>query len=102
MENNSDVNVLYNIDIKTMHFIPLNITLENSDDEVLMVCDESVERNLRNELECKTTDFEMNYADKDIQSYKLKLEFPSEYNSEEYSSLVDYISLEFNSTQKIS
>ena len=102
VENSSDVNVLYNITIKTMHFIPFDISLEDSDGNTLMVCDETNERNLHNELECKSEDFDMNFYGNDIHNYKLKLDFPSKYNSEEYSSLVDYINLEINSTQKTS
>ena len=100
VENNSDVNVVYNITVKTMHFIPFDITLVDNNDEVVMVCDENTQRNIRNELECKSQDLVINYNNL-AHNYKLKLDFPQEYNSEEYSSLVDYINLEINSTQKL-
>ena len=44
----------------------------------------------------------MTYSNSEIHNYKLEVEFPSTYNSEEYTNLVDYINLEINSWQKIS
>lgn len=100
VENNSDVNVVYNITIKTMHFIPFDIALKDEDDNEIMVCNESNERNLHNELECVSNDLEIDFIERSAHNYKLVLDFPNKYNSEEYSSLVDYINLEINSTQK--
>ena len=101
VENNSDVNVLYNISIKTMHFIPFDISLKDENDNEIMVCDENVDRNLHNELECVSSDIEIDFMERGAHNYKLVLDFPKKYSSEDYSSLVDYINLEINSTQKI-
>ena len=43
---------------------------------------------------------EMNYTNPVLDNYKLVLEFPIEFNGEEYANLVDYISIEINSWQK--
>ena len=99
--NNSDVNINYSLTIKTMHFIPFNITLVNDKDEEVLVCDESYDRNLHNELECKTNDIFMSYNSNNPDKYTIKLDFLDRYNSLEYSSLVDYIVIEVDSYQKI-
>jgi len=101
VENNSDVKVVYNITIKTMHFMPLNITLLDDNLQEIIVCDENRERNLHNELECTSKDLELGFMNNDIHNYKLHVDFPKEYNTLEYSSLVDYINLEINSYQKL-
>ena len=43
----------------------------------------------------------MGYDEEQIDDYKLKIKFPSEYNDEIYSNLVDFISMEIKSWQKI-
>ncbi len=99
--NSSDVNINYYLTIKTMHFIPFDITLVNESGEELLICDESHERNLHNELECKTSEFFMNYNSFNSDKYTIKLNFSDKYNTLEYSSLVDYIVIEVDSYQKI-
>lgn len=99
--NNSDVNINYYLTIKTMHFIPFDITLVNENGEEVLVCDESYERNLHNELECKTNEYFMSYNSTKGDKYTIKLKFSNQYNSLEYSSLVDYVVIEVDSYQKI-
>ncbi len=96
----SDVSIIYNIIIKTMHFIPLNIELYKGD-ELILTCSEDIERNELNELECQTEDVVMPYISTVKDDYSLKLEFPIEYSSNEYASLVDYMNIEIKSMQKI-
>ncbi len=97
----SDVSIQYNIIIKTMHFIPLDIKLYDNNDKVIINCDENNSRNDLNELECKSEDIIMPYLEDVKDDYTIKIDFPIEYSSVEYSSLVDYINLEINSSQKI-
>lgn len=97
----SDVTIVYNITIKTMHFIPLEISLYDSSDNLVMSCDEAYSRNEKNELECKSEDVLMAYTRNVKDDYYIKILFPEEYNSYEYSSLIDYLNIEINSTQKI-
>ena len=97
----SDVNIDYNIVIKTMHFMPLDIELYDEDDNLILTCDEETERNEENELECVSDTITMPYEENTEDSYIIKITFPVEYNTIEYSSLVDYINLEINSSQKI-
>ncbi len=97
----SDVTIKYNIKIKTMHFIPLEISIYDIDDNLVMSCDETNERNSLNELECISEDIIMPYMENVKDEYYLKLVFPLEYSDIEYSSLVDYINLEIDSSQKI-
>lgn len=99
-DKKSDVTIKYNIVLKTMHFIPLDIELYDKDNNLVLTCNEKVKRNKLNELECKTEDVIMPYIENVIDEYKLKLKFSNEYNDIEYSSLVDYINLEINSSQK--
>ena len=99
-DKKSDVSIIYNITINTLHLIPLEIDLYDKDNNLVLTCDESYERNLKNELDCKSNDIEMIY-DKDIKdNYTLKLKFDSKYSESEYSSLVDYINLKVDSYQK--
>lgn len=100
-DKKSDVTIKYNIILKTMHFIPLEIKLYDKDDNLVLTCDEKVKRNELNELECTTEDIIMPYIEDKKDEYKLKLNFSNEYNDIEYSSLVDYINLEIRSSQKI-
>lgn len=97
----SDVTIKYNIIIKTMHFIPLDIELYDGEDNLILTCDETSQRNSLNEIECQTDDVTMSYIENIKDDYYLKVTFPEEYNTIEYSSLVDYINLEINSRQKI-
>ena len=100
-DKKSDVTIKYNIILKTMHFIPLDIKLYDKEDNLVLTCDETTKRNELNELECTTEDIIMPYVEDITDEYKLKLNFSNEYNDIEYSSLVDYINLEIKSSQKI-
>lgn len=100
-DKKSDVTIKYNIILKTMHFIPLEIKLYDKEDNLVLTCDENTKRNKINELECTTEDIIMPYVEDITDEYKLKLNFSNEYNGIEYSSLVDYINLEIKSSQKI-
>jgi len=104
LEDISDVVVEYELTIKTYHFIPFLIELykvEGEVDTLLVTCDETYSRNLNNELVCNSLTQELNNELEEEHSYKLVIEFPSEYNDEKYSDLVDFISLEIKSWQKL-
>ena len=101
-EESSDVTINYNIIIRTMHFMPLNITLYDSENNEVMVCDETFSRDDNNELVCESETMEMPYQENVQDDYSLKIDFPIEYNSYEYSSLIDYLNIEVVSSQKTS
>lgn len=103
LEDISDVVVEYELSLKTYYFIPLEINLYNVVDEVdtlLVSCDETYSRNSNNEVVCNSLIQELGNELNQIDNYKLVVEFPVEYNSEKYSNLVDFISLEIKSWQK--
>lgn len=100
-DKTSDVSIVYNITIMTLHFIPLDINLYDSNDNLVLTCDEGYSRNLRNELECKSNDIDMSYLKGIKDDYKLKIKFDEKYSESEYSSLVDYINLKIDSYQKV-
>ena len=100
-DKKSDVSIKYNIILKTMHFIPLDIKLYDKDNNLVLECNEDTKRNELNELECSSEDIIMSYEKDITDEYNLKLSFSNEYDTIEYSSLVDYITLEINSSQKI-
>ena len=100
----SDVTVEYKLILKTYHFMPLVINLYKVGDEEgapVGTCDETAARNANNELICAmplgTLESEVEQTD----DYKLIITFPSEYNDVAYANLVDYISIEIESWQKI-
>lgn len=100
----SNITIEYQITIKTYHFIPLVIELIDIDGEeesLIMKCDETYSRNSSNEIVCNSDVLTMSYDDEILDNYKLKVSFPIEYNSSEYSNLVDYIDLEISSWQKL-
>lgn len=105
MEKISNVSIQYQMIIKTYHFIPITIQLYKvfgeDNEQLAFTCDETYSRSSENELICNTPIFEMGYSSLNIDNYKIKIEFPSEYNTEEYSDLVDYINIEINSWQKL-
>jgi len=99
-EKSSDVFIIYNITLTTMHLMPLDINLYDSDGNVVINCNESNSRNSKNELECISSDIEMAY-DIDIKdSYTLKVNFDALYSESSYADLVDYINLKVDSYQK--
>lgn len=96
----SDVTINYQLTIKTYHLIPLTIELYDSTNTLLLTCDETYSRNENNELVCNSDIFEMSYDTNKTDDYTIRLSFPSDYNSESYSSLVDFIDVEIKSWQK--
>lgn len=100
--NVSHVKVNYEILISTYHFIPLNIELYKGDnEEPIMICDETFNRNDSNEVVCTSDVQEMDFNESITEDYVIKATFDEQYNSEEYSDLVDYIDLEIKSWQKV-
>lgn len=101
----SNITVEYQIIIKTMHLIPLDLKLykidENDDEELIMSCDETYSRNSDNELVCKSPEQLMPYSSEALDDYKLIVSFPISYSDDVFSNLVDYIDLEIKSWQKI-
>lgn len=100
----SDVKIMYQLTIKTYHFIPLTIELYkvvNGTDTKVGECDETYSRNSSNELVCNMPIEELNKENIDQNNYKLKVVFPSDYSGSEYSSLVDFIKIDIKSYQKM-
>ena len=100
----SEVTVEYKLILKTYHFMPLVINLYKVGEEEgtpIGTCDEKAGRNVNNELICPmplgTLENEVEQTD----DYKLIITFPKEYNDVSYANLVDYISIEIESWQKI-
>lgn len=103
-EVRSDVTINYQLTIKTFHFMPLLIELYKVDDKsetLIMNCNETYSRNAENELVCNSEIKEMSKDSNINDNYRLKLTFPSEYSTEEYSNLVDFIDIEIKSWQKL-
>ncbi|MDD2181343.1 MAG: TasA family protein [Bacilli bacterium] len=103
-EKISEVSVEYVMTIKTYHFVPLDIELYkivDETEELILVCDESYTRNEDNFLICNSETFGMVHTAEQLDDYKLKVTFPSEYSDDVYSDIVDFISLEIKSWQKI-
>lgn len=105
-ENNkiSHVTIQYQITIKTFHTMPLNIILYDvkEGEKKLLQCDESFSRDENHNLICNSPVQEMSYQSEELDRYKVRVEFPEEYNGVEYSDLVDYISIDIKSWQKTS
>lgn len=103
--NISNVTLNYELTIKTYHFMPLEINLysiENEVEELIMTCDEDSHlRGEDNKLICNAPVKEMSYNESVLDNYIIKVTFPSSYDEEEYSNLVDFIDIEINSLQKI-
>ena len=101
-KNNVITNVTteYQITIKTFHFMPLLIELYK-DDSVVMTCNEKYSRNSDNALVCNSQIWELSHNSITTEEFKIKVTFPEEYNSIEYSELVDYIDIDISSWQKI-
>ena len=100
LDKTSDVTIDYELTILTPHYIPLIIELYK-EDTLLMTCDESKTRNANNELVCKTPIQELIYEEESEDNYQLKVTFDSNYNTEEYANLIDYINIEIKSYQKV-
>ena len=99
-KNITNVTTEYQITIKTFHFMPLIIELYKGEDRV-MTCDEKYSRNTDNALVCNPKIWELEHKETKIEDFKIKVSFPKEYNSQEYTELVDYIDLDISSWQKI-
>lgn len=100
----SNVSVEYQMIIKTYHLVPLLIELYKLDgetEELILTCDETYTRNLDNELICNSPIQEMSHSLEKLDNYKIKIEFPEEYNDVMYAGLVDYINIEIKSWQKM-
>ena len=99
----SNVTLEYQINISTYHFMPLSIRLIKMDGTMqdLECTEESYSRNEENKLICNTPTQTMAYDVMDNDAYKLIITFPSRYNTEAYTNLVDYIDLEISSWQKV-
>ncbi len=100
----SEVTVEYKLIIKTYHFMPLVINLykiEEEKEELIGSCDETQGRNANKELVCAMPLVTLTNGVEEKDDYKLVIAFPSEYNDASYSNLVDYMSIEIESWQKI-
>ena len=98
------VDIEYQIIIKTYHFIPLVINLyqiKTDEEELIGKCDESYSRNEENELVCTMPTSLLTHNNDVKNDYRLYIEFPSEYDSESYSGLMDYLDVELKSWQYI-
>lgn len=102
-EKISNVSIMYQLTLKTYHFMPLEIKLykENKNFDLILTCDETYTRNANNELVCNSEIQEMSHSESLTDNYKLQISFPSEYNDLIYSNLVDYVDIEIKSWQKI-
>ena len=80
-----------------------NIELyKDNDKEAVMTCnDKSYSRNSDNILVCNSSVWEMAHKSTETEKFKIKVTFPSEYNSYDYAELVDYIDISISSWQKI-
>lgn len=104
-EDISHVTIEYQIIIETYHLMPLKIELyklEEDKENLIMTCDETYTRNSNNALVCNSSVQKMDYTNKSLDNYIIKVEFPKEYNGIEYSELVDYIDVKIKSWQKTS
>lgn len=99
-ENITNVTTEYQITIETFHFMPLLIELYKND-ELVMTCDEKEYlRNEDNALVCDSDIWELEHNLTKTDNFKIKISFDSEYNSLEYTDLVDYIDIDISSWQK--
>lgn len=100
----SEVTIEYKLIIKTYHFMPLTINLYEvgeEEDKLVGKCDETSARNADKELLCVMPLGTLKNGVEEKDDYKLVVTFPSDYNDAVYSNLVDYISIEIESWQKI-
>lgn len=103
-EKTSDITVNYQLTIKTYHFIPMTINLykiEDNKEELLGTCDETASKNSENKWVCNMPINTLENSKEQTHNYKLEIDFPIEYNDIIYSNLVDFISIEIQSWQKI-
>lgn len=104
-DNKSNVTLNYQMTIKTFHFMPLIIELykiTDNNEELLLTCnEEQFSRNQENELVCNSAIQQMAYDEEVLDNYKIKVTFPVEYNTLEYTELVDFLDVEIKSWQKL-
>ena len=108
-DKTSDVTLDYQLVIRTFQLVPLRIYLykievedEEEKEELIIDCNSSASRdNETNEVICNTEDMSLVHSNENQDKYKIKVEFPKEYNDEMYSNLVDYINIEAKSWQKV-
>ena len=98
-ENITNVTTEYQITIKTFHFMPLLIELYKNND-LVMTCNEKYSRNTDNALVCNSDIWELGHDSTKTDNFKIKISFPNEYNTLEYTELVDYIDIDISSWQK--
>ncbi|MBQ8132716.1 MAG: hypothetical protein IJ193_09515 [Bacilli bacterium] len=100
----SHVTLNYQITVKTLHTMPLTITLYDVTDgeSQILQCDESYSRDANHYLICNSPVMEMTYENAVVDRYKITVDFPEQYNGVEYSDLVDSISVDISSWQKVS
>lgn len=96
----SDVSIIYELTILTPHYTPLIIELYK-EDELVLSCDETYSRNDNNELVCNLSPQELSHNDEYSDQYTLNVTFDEDYDSEEYSNLIDYINIDIRSYQKV-
>ena len=100
-DNITNVTTEYQITIKTFQFMPLLIELYKNN-ELVMTCDEKkYSRNTDKVLVCNSDVWELDYVSAKTEEFKIKILFPSQYNSLEYTDLVDYIDIDISSWQKL-
>jgi len=100
----SNISVNYRITLKTYHLLPLIIELYKIDgetEELIMACDETYERDSKNELVCETPVQELGHVSGKLDDYKLKVGFLEGYDDSMYADLVDYLDIKITSWQKI-
>lgn len=99
----SDVTIEYKLTIETYHFAPLLIKLYDSNDNIIIDCNEnSFSRNDDNKLICNSEIMTLSHNDMKTDNYKLVVEYEKGYDDVLYSDLVDYINVEISSWQKLS
>ena len=108
-DKTSDVTLDYQLVIRTFQLVPLRIYLykievedEEEKEELIIDCNSSASRdNETNEVICNTEVMSLIHSNENQDKYKIKVEFPKEFNDEIYSNLVDYINIEAKSWQKV-
>ena len=102
----SEVTVNYEIILKTYNFMPLDINLYKVDgdsDELIVNCNEykfSRDQTTK-QVVCNAEVAELSHNNELSDDYRLDVSFPKQYNSSEYSELVDHIEIQIKSWQKM-
>lgn len=101
----SNVSVNYRITLTTYHLLPLVIELyktnSEEEEELVLTCDETYERNLQNEIVCDAPVQDLGHISGRLDDYKLKVRFLEDYDDALYADLVDYLDIKIESWQKI-